>query len=96
MKKDEARLGKGLGAIFGDDLSNVIEEIQQGDESCQSEIKLSEIRPNPYQPRKIFDDEKIGELAQSMRPCWKQRRVSGSTVCWCRPSPGRTPMAAMS
>ena len=31
MKKDEARLGKGLGAIFGEDLSNVIEEIQQGD-----------------------------------------------------------------
>ena len=67
MKKDEARLGKGLGAIFGDDLSNVIEEIQQGDESRQSEIKLSEIRPNPYQPRKIFDDEKIGELAQSIK-----------------------------
>ena len=36
MKKDEARLGKGLGAIFGDDLSNVIEEIQQGDESRHS------------------------------------------------------------
>ena len=67
MKKDEARLGKGLGAIFGEDLSNVIEEIQQGDESRQSEIKLSEIRPNPYQPRKIFDDEKIGELAQSIK-----------------------------
>ena len=29
MKKDEARLGKGLGAIFGDDLSNVIEEIRR-------------------------------------------------------------------
>ena len=27
MKKDEARLGKGLGAIFGDDLSNVIDII---------------------------------------------------------------------
>ena len=45
----------------------MIEEIQQGDESRQSEIKLSEIRPNPYQPRKIFDDEKIGELAQSIK-----------------------------
>ena len=67
MKKDEARLGKGLGAIFGEDLSNVIEEIQQGDETRQSEIKLSEIRPNPYQPRKIFDDAKIGELAQSIK-----------------------------
>ena len=26
MKKDESRLGKGLGAIFGEALSNVIEE----------------------------------------------------------------------
>ena len=67
MKKDEARLGKGLGAIFGEDLSNVIEEIQQGDETRQSEIKLSEIRPNPYQPRKMFDDANIGELAQSIK-----------------------------
>ena len=66
MKKDEARLGKGLGAIFGDDLSNVIEEIQQGDESRQSEIKLSEIRPNPYQPRKIFDDESWLSRSRSM------------------------------
>lgn len=67
MKKDDTRLGKGLGAIFGEDLSNVIEDIQQGEEGRQSEVKLSEIRPNPYQPRKIFDDDKIGELAQSIK-----------------------------
>ena len=67
MKKDENRLGKGLGAIFGDDLSDVIEEIQQGDDHRASEIELSEIRPNPYQPRKVFDDEKISELAQSIK-----------------------------
>ena len=67
MKKDDNRLGKGLGAIFGDDLSDVIEEIQQGEDHRASEIDLSEIRPNPYQPRKIFDDEKIGELAQSIK-----------------------------
>lgn len=83
MKKDESRLGKGLGAIFGEDLSNVIEEIQQGDDSRQSEIKLSEIRSNPYQPRKIFDDGKIEELAQSIRehgvftPILVRRSVKG-------------------
>ena len=66
--EDKKRLGKGLGAIFGDDLSNVIEEIQQGtlDVGKRYELPLSEIRSNPYQPRKVFDKEKIEELAQSI------------------------------
>ncbi len=29
-KKSEARLGKGLAAIFGEDVSEVLEDIQQG------------------------------------------------------------------
>jgi len=65
---ENKRLGKGLGAIFGDDLSNVIEEIQQGtiDAGKRIEIPLKEIRSNPYQPRKIFDEAKLAELAQSI------------------------------
>jgi ParB family transcriptional regulator, chromosome partitioning protein len=31
------------------------------------EIALAEIKPNPFQPRRIFDQEKIDELAQSIR-----------------------------
>ncbi|MCD4827797.1 MAG: ParB/RepB/Spo0J family partition protein [Acholeplasmataceae bacterium] len=31
------------------------------------EISLDEIKPNPFQPRRIFDQEKIDELAQSIR-----------------------------
>ena len=31
------------------------------------EISLLEIKPNPFQPRRIFDQEKIDELAQSIR-----------------------------
>jgi len=31
------------------------------------ELSLSEIIPNPFQPRRIFDQEKIDELAQSIR-----------------------------
>jgi ParB family transcriptional regulator, chromosome partitioning protein len=30
-------------------------------------IALENIRPNPFQPRKVFDQEKIGELAQSIK-----------------------------
>lgn len=64
------RLGKGLGAIFGDDISSVIEDIQQGKVAAGNgieEIALADIRPNPYQPRKIFNDTKIQELAQSIK-----------------------------
>ncbi|NLC55061.1 MAG: ParB/RepB/Spo0J family partition protein [Erysipelothrix sp.] len=65
------KLGRGLGAIFGDDLSNVIEDIQQGSSSELSgkkmDVLLSEIRSNPYQPRKTFDQEKITELAISIK-----------------------------
>lgn len=31
------------------------------------EIPLFEIKPNPFQPRRIFDEDKINELAQSIR-----------------------------
>lgn len=31
------------------------------------EIELSKITPNPYQPRKMFDEEKINELATSIK-----------------------------
>ncbi len=31
------------------------------------EVFLTEIKPNPFQPRRIFDEEKIDELAQSIK-----------------------------
>lgn len=51
-------LGKGLNAFF----TNVDKE----SEEIIEEIKLKEIRPNPYQPRKIFTKESIEELKQSI------------------------------
>ncbi len=70
-KHDDARLGKGLAAIFGDDIEGVLDNIQQGNTEVQNssklEINVNEIKPNPYQPRKDFDDDKIDELASSIR-----------------------------
>lgn len=70
-KKSEARLGKGLAAIFGEDVSEVLEDIQQGKSdthvSGRFEAEVGKVRPNPYQPRKSFDDERLQELAQSIR-----------------------------
>lgn len=64
---ENKKLGKGLDAIFGENLSQILEEMQQDETNQRNEIKIIDIRPNPYQPRKNFDDSKIKELAQSIQ-----------------------------
>ena len=70
-KKDQTRLGRGLSAIFGEDVTSVLDEIQQGktevEGSKKSEIEVSIIRPNPYQPRRTFDEAKLQDLAESIK-----------------------------
>lgn len=67
------KLGKGLDAIFNEtlqngDLQSMISEIEKkAPEMSQVQVSLSEIRPNPYQPRKYFDEEKLNELALSIK-----------------------------
>ncbi len=62
------KLGKGLDAIFGGDISTLIDDIEKNTpESKQVTVDLDEIRPNPYQPRKLFDEEKLQELAVSIK-----------------------------
>ena len=56
-------LGKGLNAIFAE---KPLAEIQNDDSTKISEIHLHLIEPNPYQPRKEFDQEEIEELARSI------------------------------
>ena len=64
------KLGKGLGNIFGDDIDSVLDDIAKGESEIKGNkigIKISEIRPNPYQPRKIFDENSLKELADSIK-----------------------------
>ena len=69
--KNNARLGKGLSSIFGQDVSKVLDDIQNGDMEVerqeQTKIPVDEIRPNPYQPRKVFNDEALKELSSSIK-----------------------------
>lgn len=69
--KNNARLGKGLSSIFGQDVSKVLDDIQNGDMEVesqeQSKIPVDEIRPNPYQPRKVFDEDALKELSSSIK-----------------------------
>jgi len=57
-------LGKGLGALIPD-LSALDDKEKKA--LGISEIELDKIIPNDYQPRKVFDDEKLKELAASIR-----------------------------
>lgn len=55
-------LGRGLNAIFGSD--NI--EIKAKPMEQMAEIKLSDIIPNPTQPRTEFNEEALEELADSI------------------------------
>ena len=58
-------LGKGLGAL----IPGTEREVSQSarDRDSESEIDISRISVNPYQPRDTFGDEKFQELANSVR-----------------------------
>lgn len=64
-------LGKGLEELFStevldfDQLENKIVEETPKEEIV--EINLDELRSNPYQPRKVFDEDALNELAESIR-----------------------------
>ena len=73
-------LGKGLGAIFGEDV--VKENKEETEKKAKAEAKAAEemdekgrilmlkldlVQPNKEQPRKTFDEEKINELAESIK-----------------------------
>jgi ParB family chromosome partitioning protein len=53
------RLGRGLDALIPS------LEVDENDHILQVEIK--NIRPNPYQPRKFFEEEALKELAESIK-----------------------------
>ena len=60
-KNKKMGLGRGIEALFED---NNLEEAQTGENVV--DLKLSAIRPNPYQPRRIFDQKALKELAKSI------------------------------
>lgn len=54
-------LGRGLDALLQ------TEVIQTNGSSNLSEVRMDDIRPNPNQPRREFDDDALQELANSIR-----------------------------
>jgi len=69
MAKSKQRLGKGFSELFGEDMVDFINDIENNnyDKDAVVQVPLNEISPNPYQPRKVFNDEKLDELAKSIK-----------------------------
>ncbi len=58
-------LGRGLDALFGE-----IDEAYENESTQQDsilDISLKDIRPNPFQPRKTFDESSLQELGESIK-----------------------------
>lgn len=60
-KMKKSRLGRGVEVLF-----EPYEETPSEHEIVE-ELKLDDIRPNPYQPRKFFDEGTLNELAESIK-----------------------------
>ncbi len=61
-KPNKNRLGRGLEALL-----TPPDEVTTSGSSSINEIELAQIEPNPDQPRSIFEEDTLNELAQSIR-----------------------------
>ncbi len=71
METKRKALGKGLEQLFNNENIN-FDSVEQEIISSASDkdiknIPITEIRSNPFQPRRVFDQEKLEELAESIK-----------------------------
>ena len=73
METRKRALGRGLEQLFNtENLDLTLDAVEQEiyDMTPKEEIKelaIDEIRPNPYQPRKVFEEDALKELASSIK-----------------------------
>lgn len=71
METKKRALGRGLEQLFNTDNLNMDEIEKQIYEETSNEeiveIDINELRPNPYQPRQVFDEEALRELSLSIK-----------------------------
>ncbi len=64
MSSTKRGLGGGLSNLFGGDVTDLS---AAGAATASPSSSLSKIEPNPNQPRKVFDQSALEELAESIR-----------------------------
>ena len=62
MNAAKKGLGRGLSALFGD-----IEKKSGSNQTQSNKIPIADLQRNKYQPRIIFDEEKLAELSSSIK-----------------------------
>ena len=71
METKKRALGKGLEQLFNNENLNLSKFEEQVYETASKdeiiEVDISELRVNPYQPRKVFNREALEELASSIK-----------------------------
>ncbi|RDU60151.1 ParB/RepB/Spo0J family partition protein [Helicobacter marmotae] len=65
MGKKKLAMGRGLGAILAE-TAEAYEQSMSDNSSLVLELDVDVIKPNPYQPRKTFDSQKLEELSESI------------------------------
>jgi ParB family chromosome partitioning protein len=72
MKNEKKGLGRGLDVFFGEDIEEVEKVVKPKEKKIKElekvvELNISEIEPMLNQPRKIFDEDKLEELTESIK-----------------------------
>ncbi len=68
MATQKRGLGKGLNALIPDEPLHKTKPVEEAiSTSAVAEIELEKIETNPYQPRAVFDESALQELAESIR-----------------------------
>ena len=62
MSAAKKGLGRGLSALFGD-----IDRKSESNQVQTNKIPIADLQRNKYQPRTIFDEEKLAELSLSIK-----------------------------
>ena len=83
--KESSRLGRGLDSLFGqENVTKILDDIENNNEGQeQLMLPVDQIRPNPYQPRKVFDKDALQELSESIQqhgvftPILVKKSISG-------------------
>ena len=63
----EKRLGKGLEALISEDAVGALGEGGSRGKEKVAKLRLADIVPNPFQPRKTFGEEKMDDLMSSIK-----------------------------